>query len=72
MGDRNTKYFHCLASYRRMYIYLDELLIDNIHVSGNDNMSEKAQNFFQWLFTEEFNRRLKLDGLHVSGTKRDE
>lgn len=28
-GDRNTKYFHCLASYRRTCNYMEELLIDS-------------------------------------------
>lgn len=48
-GDRNTKYFHCLANHRRRCNNVDEIVIANICVSGNDNMREDAMNFFKQL-----------------------
>lgn len=62
-SDRNTNYFHNLASHRRRCNYVDELQIGDEWVSGNDNLREGAMNFFQQLYTEEFALKLKLYGL---------
>lgn len=61
-GDRNTKHFHNLASHRRRCNYIDEMQIGDDWVSSNENLRDGAIKLFQQLYTEEFARRLKLDG----------
>ncbi|XP_021891901.1 uncharacterized protein LOC110810135 [Carica papaya] len=60
-GDKNTKYFHCLANYRRSINYVEELFIDNSRIEGNNDMRDSARNCFQNLFTEDCSWRPKLD-----------
>lgn len=61
-GDCNTNYFHSLVSHRSCN-YVDKLKIGNNSISGNENLREGAMNFFQQLYTEEFELRPKPDGL---------
>lgn len=35
-GDMNTRYFHCLTSYRRRCNYVEEIIIDNNSIQGNE------------------------------------
>lgn len=62
-GDRNTKYFHCLANFRRKNNYVQEMEFEGKVVKGNDNLGEKAHLYFQNLYREEEERRPLLDDL---------
>lgn len=62
--DINTRYFHCLTSHRKICNYVEEMVIDNKNIKGNENMWVKAQEFFQCLYEEEKGIKPKLDGLH--------
>lgn len=65
-GDRNTRYFHSLASHRRRCNPVEKLQIVNKFVSGNDYLREGAMNFFQQLYIEEFLLQPTLDELHFN------
>lgn len=46
-GDRNTKYFHCLANYRKKCNYVKDININGVTVKDNKEMREKAKDYFQ-------------------------
>lgn len=48
-SDRNTKYFHCLASHKRRFNYIEELTIDGWRVRGKDLLKHEVRNFFAGL-----------------------
>lgn len=62
-GNKNTKYFHCLASHRRRYNYVEELKVEDRCINGNEALREEVKGFYQKLYEEEFKRRPRLDGL---------
>lgn len=62
-GDRNTKYFHALASHKRRCNYIEELGVNGVIYRGNDRMREAARSYFKDVYIEEFRLRPKLDGL---------
>lgn len=62
-GDRSTKYFHALASYRRRINYIEEIVIDNKKIGGNTALCEAAKGHFANLYLETHDCRPKLDGM---------
>lgn len=56
-GDRNTRYFHHLANFRRKNNCMEELL------KGNEDMKSGVENFFQHLYSEDEFNRPNLDNL---------
>lgn len=65
-GDKNTKYFHCLGSHKRMCNYIEEITIDEKQVRGNDCMRNEVKNYFYRLYKEDVERRPRLDGTGVT------
>lgn len=45
-GDRNSKYFHAFASYRRSCNYIPELWFGDSRVRGNSDMREAVRLYF--------------------------
>ncbi|XP_021889517.1 uncharacterized protein LOC110808320 [Carica papaya] len=62
-SDRNTKYFHSLANFRKKNNFVEELEFDGDTVRGNAVLKEKAKDYFTKLYTEEEERRPRLDEL---------
>lgn len=62
-GDRNIRYFHCLANHQRRFNYVDELIVDNQNIEGNIAMREEANASFSNLYQEDFGRRPRLDNM---------
>lgn len=65
-GNKNTRYFHSLANYRRSVNYVEELLIGETSIAGNIEMWEEAYNYFHNMFTEEYSQRPKLRNLNLN------
>lgn len=65
-GDKNFKYFHCLANHRRSYNYVVDLHVNRHTVSGNNELRDAASSFLQNLYHEDFTYRPKLDSLHFN------
>lgn len=68
-GERNTKYFHCLANYRRKCNFVEEIKIDGMVVSGNSEIREKVRDYFHQLYKEKKRCRPKLDNLDFKQLK---
>lgn len=62
-GDKNNRYFHCLANHIRRSNYVEDLYVAVECISGNDNIREEDKRFFQKLYREDFTKRPKLDDL---------
>lgn len=62
-GDRNAKYFHSLANFRRKNNYVEELIMNGVSIKGSEATREGAKSYFQKLFTEEEDVRPSLEGL---------
>lgn len=62
-GDKNSKYFHCLANYRRRINYVEDILVNGDSVTGNEAMREAAKKHFQLLYKEEFYNMPKIDNI---------
>lgn len=53
-GDTNSKYFHTLAKHRRRVNYVEELIMDNNSIKGNETLRDGAKTHFQKLYYEDF------------------
>lgn len=51
-GNRNTKYFHALASYRCRISYIEEIVIDEKKIGGKCCFREVVKGFFANLYLE--------------------
>lgn len=49
-GDRNTKFFHCLANYRRKCNYVEEIAINGKECRGNAEVRDMTRSYFQQLY----------------------
>lgn len=56
------RYFHCLVSHKRKCNYVEEIVIYNSTIRGNDSMRKKTQEYFQSMYAEDRATRPKLDG----------
>lgn len=62
-GDRNTRYFHTLPSYRCRGNYIEEVWCDGKKVQGNTELREAARGYFLNLYKEDREVRPNLNGL---------
>lgn len=60
-GDKNSKFFHCLANHRRRANYVESFVVNNKIITGNEALQEAAKSHFQSLYTENVCDMPKLD-----------
>ncbi len=65
-GDKNTKFFHCLANSHRRHSSISTLLINREISSDSDDIAACITQFYQSLFTKVDCKRPFLDGLDFS------
>lgn len=46
-GDKNTRFFHCLANHRRRNNYVEEIKYEGEVIFGNEKLREAANDYFQ-------------------------
>ena len=47
-GDRNTRFFHCMASGRRRRNAIGEMSFDGVPTSSREEISGKVADFFEY------------------------
>ncbi|XP_048493141.1 uncharacterized protein LOC104908756 [Beta vulgaris subsp. vulgaris] len=62
-GDRNTKFFHTLASIRRQKNFISSVLIDNTNIVDCAGIKSEAVSYFQKIFQEDVKNRPKFENL---------
>lgn len=62
-GDRNTKFFHVVASLRKRRNCMSSINIDGNTSSDPEKIKKEATNFFKKAFKEDFTNRPLLEGL---------
>lgn len=62
-GDRNSRFFHCLANHHRRCNYVRSLRFGDRIVQGNDALRSNAKDYFAALYREELECRPNLDGI---------
>ena len=62
-GDRNTRYFHVMASMRRRKNNIEYLKEGDNLIEDPTEIKKAATNFFKKLFTEEYDKRPTFEGL---------
>lgn len=62
-GDRNTKYFHTLASIRKRKNSISSLMLNSTNPVHFADLSKEASNYFRNLFKEELNIRPRFENL---------
>lgn len=45
-GDKNSKFFHCLASHHRRANYVENLLVNGDFITGNEALQEAVKKHF--------------------------
>ena len=62
-GDRNTKYFHTMASIRKRKNTISSLLLDNTNFVDPAGIRKEAISYFQKIFNEEIDHRSRFENL---------
>lgn len=62
-GDRNTRYFHTVASIRRQKNTISSLCIDGTNVFDLAGIKKEAISFFQNIFKEDIDNRPRFENL---------
>ncbi|CAN0839655.1 Transposon TX1 uncharacterized 149 kDa protein [Linum grandiflorum] len=52
LGDKNTKFFHRVANFKRRQTHLDGILVDGVAVVGQRDVATAAVNFYSQLYSE--------------------
>ena len=62
-GDKNTRYFHAIATMRRRQNCIDQICIGDSTIDDPVLIKKEAISFFSKIFKEEFNNRPTFNGL---------
>ena len=65
-GDKNSNFFHRLASSHRNANTIGKLLINGVLLTDQDEIRDHIAQFYQQLYMEDVYRRLSLDGIEFS------
>ena len=65
-GDKNSKFFHCLASSHRSTTTVGKLLINGIPSTSQDEIRDHIALFYEQLYMEDGYRRPLLDGIEFT------
>ncbi|XP_057248270.1 uncharacterized protein LOC130590237 [Beta vulgaris subsp. vulgaris] len=65
-GDKNTKFFHAIASNKRRKDMILSLEVDGSKISKPDQIKKEARNYFKKIFQEEHENRPTLDNLQFN------
>ena len=63
-GDKNTKYFHALASIRKRKNCITALSTNGLLIDNPAGIQKEAVNFFKGIFHEEYSNRPFFEGLN--------
>ena len=62
-GDKNTKFFHCVAISNRRNNIVDSLVVNGFISLDSTEISKHILLFYTHLYQEQFSWQLKLEGL---------
>ena len=62
-GDKNSKFFHCLANSHRNTNTIGKLIINGASSTSQDEIRDHIVRFYETLYREDGYRRLYLDGI---------
>ena len=65
-GDKNSKFFHCLASSHQSTNTIGKLLIDGVSSTNQDEIRDHIARFYEHLYMEDDSRRPILDGIEFT------
>lgn len=71
--EKNTKYFHFLANYKKKNNYIEEMCTNGERICGNGELRQKSREYYQNLYREDGGQRPCLDDLffkQISDTSR--
>ncbi|CAN1298495.1 LINE-1 retrotransposable element ORF2 protein [Linum perenne] len=54
LGDRNTRYFHRIAKFNRRKNFIDNIVVNGINVSGQEDLESSFVAFFRDLYSEPY------------------
>ena len=60
-GDRNTKFFHCMANYHRRFNSIYKLKVDGLMSFNQGSIAECITHFYRRLYSENEVHRPVLD-----------
>jgi len=64
-GDRNTRFFHRTANFRRRFNFMSSVVVNGIRCETIKNLEISIHGFFRELFTEKEPWRPRVDGLSL-------
>lgn len=62
-GDKNTKYFHAIATMRRRQNSIEQICVGDSIIEDPVSIKKEAVNFFSKIFKEDFSSRPTFKGL---------
>ena len=65
-GDKNTKFFHCIANYHGRINSIDRLMVDGVLSSDPATIANCISQFYRQLYLEDVAHRLVLDDVEFS------
>lgn len=71
-GDRNTKFFHAIASNKRRKNSINSIEIDGQVIDDPSSIKKEAAAFFKEIFTENSHNRPTFEGLNFSHLSKDQ
>lgn len=71
-GDKNTRFFHTLASMRRRKNQIEKLVIEGVPITNPTDIKEEAVAYFQNAFKEEHKTRPTFEKLNFKQISSDE
>ena len=71
-GDRNTRYFHCMANAHRRVNFLDRIKINGVRLSEEQEVREGIVNAYQQLLSNSLGWKADIRGLQLKHISQSE